>query len=77
MARLNKERQQELEPKRLLNAIETIEAYGYSIHYKDDKEIRFMYKGNQILFFPYSGWHTGKGIKDGRGLQQLLLQIKK
>ena len=32
--------------------------------------------GFKIHFFPYTGWHTGKGIKDGRGLQNLLKQLK-
>ena len=34
------------------------------------------HNGFKIHFFPYTGWHTGKGIKDGRGLQNLLKQLK-
>lgn len=75
MARLNTDRQKELEPKRMEVAIESIEAFGYEIHFKDDSRISFMFKEKQVTLYPYSGWHTGKSIKDGRGLQKLLTQI--
>jgi hypothetical protein len=35
-----------------------------------------MYKENEITYFPYSGWASGKGITDGRGLANLIKQIK-
>lgn len=35
-----------------------------------------MFKGNAVFFYPYSGWATGKNIQDGRGLQNLINQIK-
>lgn len=41
-----------------------------------DSELHFEWKGNTIKLFPYSGWHTGKGIKDGRGIDNLLKQLK-
>ena len=76
MARLNTERQKELEPKRLdikKNAI--IEA-GYDIISKDNTKITFMFKGSLITYFAYSGWASGKTIQDGRGLKHLINQIK-
>lgn len=41
-----------------------------------DKMIEFEYKGHSIKYFPYSGWATGKTIKDGRGLNNLIKQLK-
>ena len=40
-----------------------------------DKMIEFEYKGQPVKYFPYSGWATGKTIKDGRGLKNLIKQI--
>lgn len=75
MARLNTERQERLEPTRMQRAIDELSALGYSIS-NDDKKISFMFKGNAVFFYPYSGWATGKNIQDGRGLQNLINQIK-
>lgn len=76
MARLNIDRQKCLEPERIRYAIEKITALGYTITSKDDSSIRFIHKGKTVIFYPYSGWATGASIKDGRGLQKLLSQLK-
>ena len=76
MSRLNKDRQTELEPRRMENAIAKISALGYDVTVGDNKDLCFTYKGSIVVFFPYSGWHSGKTITDGRGLQNLLKQIK-
>lgn len=75
MPRLNIERQKDLEPKRLEKACNEIEKLGFPIIYKDSTKITFPFKGGFISFFPYSGWATGNGIKDGRGLKNLLKQL--
>ena len=75
MARLNIERQQELEPKRKEVAIIELARRGIDIFYEDDTRIEFMWNGSPIKYYHYSGWHTGKTINDGRGLQNLLKQI--
>lgn len=75
MARLDKDRQYELEPKRISFAVEQLAKLGIEIDYEDDTKIKFMYKGEVVTLFPYSGWHTGKSIKDGRGLNNLLKQL--
>lgn len=77
MPRLNEERQQELEPKRMEYAFEQINKAGYEILESDATSLKFKFKGHTVTLFPYSGWHTGKSIQDGRGLQKLLNQIKK
>ena len=76
MARLNKEREQKKEPKRLEYAKNELEHLGFVITYETDKELKFEFLGHQITLYPYSGWYTGKGIKDGRGLTNLLNQLK-
>lgn len=76
MARLNTERQNKLEPIRMRTAINEIQRLGLRITNSSDKMIEFEYKGNDIKYYPYSGWATGKTIKDGRGLDNLLKQLK-
>jgi hypothetical protein len=76
MARLNTKRQAELEPKRMDAAVEKLAELNISATRTSDTELEFEWKGNTIKYWPYSGWHTGKGIKDGRGLQNLLKQLK-
>lgn len=76
MARLDTEKQAELEPKRIAYAEQKIIEAGGVITDKNGNRIKFTHKGREITVFPYSGWHTGKGIKDGRGIDNLLKQLK-
>lgn len=76
MKRLNIDRQNELEPKRIEFAKKQIEALGYEVIEVNTKELNFIYKDNKVCFFPYSGWHQGVGIKAGRGINNLLKQLK-
>ena len=79
MPRLDTERQNELEPIRMqiaMESMESIEAMGYEPYKVNESLIEFYYEGAKIMFYPYSGWHSGKTIKDGRGLKNLLRQIK-
>ena len=75
-SRLDQEREARLQPKRMQVAIDAINKLGLPITYKDDVKIEFIYGGSKVSFFPYSGWHSGKSIKDGRGLDNLLKQLK-
>ena len=75
MARLDKEKQAEFEPKRMQYAKKQIESLDYTIIFESKTEIRFMFKGKEVRLFPYSGWHSGKSITDGRGLDKLIKQI--
>ncbi|MCM1031603.1 MAG: hypothetical protein NC410_09225 [Oscillibacter sp.] len=76
MKRLDTERQKQLEPKRMEYAIQKIQQLGFEVKRISDSEINFQHKGHTIKFFPYSGWATGSTIKDGRGLNKLLTQLK-
>lgn len=73
--RLNIERQKKLEPSRMETAKSEINKLGYQIIYENETQIVFMFKNEKITYFPYSGWASGKTIKDGRGLRKLLNQI--
>ncbi len=75
MSRLDKRRQDILQPERIAIAKKKIMERGYDIISKSETELKFYYKGSMISFFPYSGWHSGAKIKDGRGLNNLLKQI--
>lgn len=76
MARLDKQRQELLEPKRLEKSIKEIEKTGLKISNHTNKIIWFLYKGHPVTYYVYSGWATGKSIKDGRGLNKLINQLK-
>lgn len=76
MARLDKERQSALEPKRMQYAADKIRALGLPITLQTEARIDFTYKGNNIILFPYSGWFSGKGVKSGRGIDNLIKQIE-
>lgn len=73
--RLDIEKQKKLEPGRLAYAFNKLKELGFD-PYHGGKSISFIFKGETVIFYPYSGWHTGKSIKDGRGFQKLLDQIK-
>ena len=75
--RLNKKRQELLEPIRIKYAKEQIIKLGYEITFECSTRIEFMFKGEKVMLYPYSGWYTGKMIQDGRGLDSLINQIKK
>lgn len=74
-SRLNQEREADLQPQRLDHAKKKLSALGYELTV-NRTTISFLFKGNNIMFFPYSGWFSGKGIKDGRGLKNLLKQLQ-
>lgn len=74
--RLNKEREAKLQPVRRDYAIQELFKIGISDIYRDETKIQFNYNNNKITLYFYSGWFTGVGIADGRGLKNLLKQLK-
>lgn len=76
MGRLDTHKQKELEPKRIEGTKRVLEEMGYKVDIIGSTEINFFFKGELVKFFPYSGWHTGKSIKDGRGFKKLQKQLK-
>lgn len=77
MPRQDIERQNLLEPERISYAKNSLIMMGFNVCYEDKTSIEFVYKGNIIKLFPYSGYFNGKGIKAGRGIKDLIQQIKK
>lgn len=75
--RLDIDRQKELEPKRMEYARNQITALGYEITEENVTTLKFTFKESTVTLFPYSGWHTGKTIQDGRGIGKLLKQIRR
>lgn len=76
MPRLNIERQNELEPKRLEYACQQIRSLGFFVEKVNETTLEFIFKGSKIKVYPFSGWCSGKTIKDCRGIHNLLAQLK-
>jgi len=76
MSRLNIDRQNKLESKRLAYAKAEIEKLGYKVMQMGKTKLVFEFDGCLVHFYPYSGWHSGTTIKDGRGLEKLIEQIR-
>ncbi|MDR3551248.1 MAG: hypothetical protein P4L31_07585 [Candidatus Babeliales bacterium] len=75
--RLDKDREAKLTPTRMQTAISELEKLGKYVERDDDKKaIYFIHNKEMITYYPYSGWATGKSITDGRGLNNLLKQLK-
>jgi len=74
--RLNVERQAQLEPTRTEAATKALEELGFRVQILSNTELTFTYKDSIVRYFPYSGWASGKSIKDGRGLKNLLSQLE-
>ena len=72
--RLNQEREAKLQPKRIQHAINELTKLGIP-NESDTTKITFTWKGEVVRYFPYSGWHTGKSIVDGRGWEKLKNQL--
>lgn len=66
----------DIEYKRMQIALCEIFDAGYEPEQMDDHEIQFEFKGSTVRFYPFSGWATGKTIRDGRGIKKLIEQIR-
>lgn len=76
MGRLDHARHIKLEPERINFALKQIRDLGYEITSQDSTKIEFKFQDSTVQYFPFSGWHTGKTITDGRGWKNLKKQIK-
>lgn len=73
--RLDQERESRLQPERMEYAVKQIKALGYTISHRSGTKVVFTHNSHPVTLFPYSGWHTGKSITDGRGIENLLKQL--
>lgn len=55
--------------------IKVLESKDFKIVEQTSTYIGFEHKGHIVKHYPYSGWHTGKTIKDGREFNKLLKQL--
>lgn len=74
--RLDQEREKTLQPKRMESCRATLEDMGFEVTCSGGNRLEFEFKGERVMHYPYSGWHTGKSITDGRGFKKLLNQLK-
>ena len=74
--RLDKGREAMLQPQRIEHAVRRLREAGFQFVANDKTKVWFSFKGSIVTFYPYSGWATGKTIRDGRGLDKLLKQLK-
>lgn len=73
--RLDQDREKELTPNRFQYAMDKLNELGIGEINIDDTKIQFKHNGETITLYPYSGWFSGKTVKDGRGIDLLLKQI--
>jgi hypothetical protein len=65
------------EKDRLVYATNRITELGYACKWMEQSKcLQFEYKGSIVRFFPYTGWFSGQTVMDGRGLKNLLKQMK-
>lgn len=70
-----KERQQALQPGRIEYARTQLQALGYDVEQIAPTTLRIIHRGSPVIIYPYTGWFTGKTVKDGRGINNLLKQL--
>lgn len=75
-ARLDQEREAELQPYRMESCQKRLEELGFTVRSNGSDLLSFEFEGSKIQFWPYSGWHSGRTIVDGRGFNKLLRQLK-
>lgn len=74
--RLNQEREENLQPQRMESCQKKLEEMGFDVKSDGSTLLSFVYKGKQVQFWPYSGWHSGATIRDGRGFKHLIDQLE-
>lgn len=73
---LRKERRANKEGSRMDFAIKQLTGLGHKVTMETNNAISIIFKGERVMVYPYTGWFTGKTVKDGRGIKNLLKQIK-
>jgi len=67
-----------LEPKMIAEALKTFQSLGIEPKLvKKGVMMVFEHKGSDIQFFPYTGWYSGKSVRDGRGINNLVRILKR
>lgn len=71
-----KERQEALQPGRIEYARTKLKAFGYDVEQTSTADLRIIHQGSPVIIYPYTAWFTGKTVRDGRGIHNLLKQLK-
>lgn len=66
----------QIQKERLEYAEMQILSIGIDITFTCESRIEFYYNDELIQYYPFKAWATGKSIEDGRGLNNLLKQLK-
>ncbi len=69
--------QKKVQAERMMYAVGKLTDLGIITKIFDKTRIEFQYKGSKVMFYPYKGWASGKSIKDGRGIHNLLIQLRR
>ncbi len=64
-----------LQRKRMEVAVVAFKVMGIDFIVNNSSTIEIDFEGSVVLFLPYTGWHSGKSIKDGHGIKNLIKQI--
>jgi len=70
------EHKRKVQEERMQYAKSEIEKLGFRTNQIDETCLEFIHKEAIVKLFPFTGWHTGKSINDGRGIKELLKQLK-
>ena len=54
----------------------TVAPMGFDVKLINDAELNFVYKDAILKYCPCTAWASGKTIKDGRGLNNLINQLE-
>lgn len=74
MKKVKEEERAKVEPTRFEYAVDKLMEAGHKVglNPKDDKSIIV---NNMVLFWPYTGWYSGKGVGSGRGIHNLIKKL--
>jgi hypothetical protein len=75
--RLDQEREQRLQPRRMATTQASLESMGYEVEQSGPALLTFQHNGATVWFWPYSGWFSGKTVRDGRGFENLARQLRR
>lgn len=57
-------------------AIDKLYEHDIDFIVEDASTIRINHNHSTIIYYPKSEWFTGKSVEDGRGIENLIKQIK-
>lgn len=72
------ERRARREPGRIEYDKQKLEDMGYEVHMGEDGTmLHFQHRHFTVRLWPYTGWFSGQTVVDGRGIDNLLKQLRR